>query len=155
VSYAQDTDVPVEKSRAEIERILTRYGADRFMVGADKEKAVLRFGVGERCVQFELPLPDRRDFDHTPHRNRKRSEADAYRAWEQACRSRWRALRLCIQAKLEAVEVGITSFESEFLAHFVMPDGATLGSHVIPSLDVVMTGKKALPWFGDIKTTKS
>lgn len=139
MSYAQDTEVPVEKSRAEIERILTRYGADKFMVGSDQSQAVLAFQIRGKMIQFQLPLPDRKDkrFWFTPSRQNQRSEPEAYRAWEQACRSRWRALRLCIQAKLEAVECGITSFESEFLAHFVMPDGQTLGQHVIPRIEEI------------------
>lgn len=139
MSYAADTDVPVERSRAEIERILTRYGADKFMVGSDQSKAMLAFQVKGKMIQFTLPLPDRqaKEFWFTPSRKNKRHESDAYRAWEQACRSRWRALRLCIQAKLEAVACGITSFESEFLAHFVMPDGRTVGSHIIPQIEQV------------------
>ena len=47
--------------------------------------------------------------------------ADAKRG--QACRQRWRALLLIIRAKLEAVESGITTLESEFLANIVLPDG--------------------------------
>lgn len=144
MSFAQDTNVPVERSRAEIERILTRYGADKFMVGSDSKQAVLAFQVKGKMIQFTLPLPDRGDkrFWFTPARKNKRTDRDAYLAWEQACRSRWRALRLCIQAKLEAVACGITSFESEFLAHFVMPDGRTVGNHIIPQIErVALEGK--------------
>lgn len=142
MSYAQTTEVTVEKSRAEIERILTRYGANKFMVGSDHSKAVLAFEIKGKMIQFTLPLPDRSDkkFWFTPARRNKRTDAEAYKEWEQACRSRWRALRLCIQAKLEAVECGITSFESEFLAHFVMPNGMTLGDCVIPRLSEVTQG---------------
>lgn len=138
MSYAEDTEVPVEKSRAEIERLLTRYGADRFMVGSDQRQAILAFSVRGKMVQFTLPLPDRNasQFKMTSHNPpRRRSESQAWAAWEQVCRSRWRALRLCIQAKLEAVEVGITTFESEFLAHFVVPGGGTVGDLVIPQLE--------------------
>jgi hypothetical protein len=31
--YASNTDVPSDRSRAEIERTLVRYGADEFMYG--------------------------------------------------------------------------------------------------------------------------
>lgn len=141
MSYAADTEVPVERSRAEIERILTRYGADKFMVGSDQTQAVLAFQVKGKMIQFTLPLPDRqaKEFWYTPARKNRRPDSDAYRAWEQACRSRWRALRLCIQAKLEAVACGITTFESEFLAHFVMPDGRTVGNHIIPQIEQAAT----------------
>ena len=147
--YAQHTDVPVEKSRAEIEALLIRYGAEKFMVGSDQKKAVLAFQIRGKMVQFTLPLPSRTDKQfthftrgHVNPREYPRDEALAFKSWEQACRSSWRALRLCIQAKLEAVACGITTFESEFLAHFVMPDGHTIGEHLIPKIDdVAKSGK--------------
>lgn len=135
--YAQDTSVSVEKSRAEVERTLQRYGATKFMYGCDTAKAVICFEAKGKMVKFELPLPDRNDpkFRVTPHRRHRRTDEETYLAWEQACRTRWRALALCVKAKLEAVASGITSFESEFLAHFVMPNGQTLGEVAIPQLE--------------------
>ena len=50
-------------------------------------------------------------------------------------RQRWRALALCIKAKLEAVECGITSFEEEFLAHVVMPNGQTFGKLALAQIE--------------------
>ena len=51
------------------------------------------------------------------------------------CRKRWRALLLIIRAKLEAVESGITTLESEFLANIVLPDGGTVGQWLAPQID--------------------
>jgi hypothetical protein len=49
---------------------------------------------------------------------------------------------LVIKAKLEAVETGITSFESEFLAHILLPDGSTFGQWAAPELErVYLSGK--------------
>jgi len=53
-------------------------------------------------------------------------------AAEQACRQKWRALSLVVKAKLEAVESGITTFEDEFLAHIVLPNGQTVGEQALP-----------------------
>ena len=39
---------------------------------------------------------------------------------------------LVIKAKLEVVQSGITTLESEFMAHIVMPDGRTVAEHVTP-----------------------
>jgi hypothetical protein len=44
---------------------------------------------------------------------------------------------LVIKAKLEAVEGGITTFEDEFLAHIVLPDGQTVAHHVRPRIEAV------------------
>ena len=59
MSYAATTDVAVEKSRAEIERMITRAGATRFMVGADGQQAAVAFVLRGKTVRFTLPLPDR------------------------------------------------------------------------------------------------
>lgn len=57
------------------------------------------------------------------------------RAYDQALRQRWRAMYLVIKAKLEAVESGIVSFEEEFAVYTVLPDGKTVGQHVLPSIE--------------------
>ena len=120
--YANTTEVGADRSRNEIERTLQRYGARQFMYGWDENRAVLGFVVGNRQGRFVLPLP-----------------ADAY---EQAVRQRWRALALVIHAKLEAVDTRIVDFDSEFLAHLVLPSGETVGDAVGPGLaEAYRTGK--------------
>lgn len=134
--FAENTEVSSDKSRVEIERTLTRYGAGRFLYGWDADQAVIGFTMQDRQVKFLLPLPDRSDhqFTHTPGRGSVRSVAKAEAAYEQAVRQRWRALALVIKAKLEAVESGITEFEDEFMAHIVLPDGQTVGQFMRPQI---------------------
>lgn len=144
-TYAADTNVPAEKSRAEIERTLARYGAQHFMYGWDGNRAVVMFRMGEtynhRQVRFVVEMPNRddREFTHTPERRYKRSPAQAEAAWEQATRQRWRALALVVKAKLEAVEAGIASFDQEFLAHIMLPSGETVGEWIAPGLEEAYT----------------
>lgn len=132
--FAEDTSVSVEKSRAEIEKLLTKYGASAFMSGNNQVEAVIAFEMKDRKIMFRLPLPrkDERRFTHSSRGMRTASAA--LEGWEQACRSRWRALALAIKAKLEAVAIGITTFEDEFMANIVMPDGMTVGQHVRPRI---------------------
>ena len=134
--YAENTSVSVENSRAEIERILRRYGADSFAYGWDQARAQIEFVHEARRVRFVLPLPDRsnREFTHTEARKQRRTSEQAEAAWEQACRQRWRALALAIKAKLEAVAAEITTFEDEFLAHIVLPDNTTVGQTIAPQI---------------------
>jgi len=50
-----------------------------------------------------------------------------------------------VKAKLEAVDSGITTFEAEFLAHFVIPGGGTFGEYAIPQIEEVSkTGQMPL-----------
>ena len=90
-----------------------------------------------------LPLPNPADkqFARTPARRKTRSADDAYKAWEQACRQRWRALALAIRAKLEAVASGISQFEDEFLAFIVDPSsGRTVSEILRPQIVAAYNG---------------
>lgn len=137
--YASKTEVSSERTRAEIESTLRRYGATGFMYGWEGERAIIGFKTNNRMLRFILPLPDRnsRKFTHTPERGFRRNQKQQEEAYEQAVRQRWRALALAIKAKLEAVECGITDFESEFLAHIVLPDGSTVGQWAKPQIEQV------------------
>lgn len=132
--FAENTSVTSEKSRAEIERTLQRYGADAFVYGWEGERAIVQFRAHERYVRFDLPMPPRQDFMFTPSRRQRRSDSQIDAAFEQAVRQRWRALNLVVKAKLEAVASGITSFEAEFLAHTVLPDGRTVEQWAMPQI---------------------
>ncbi|OBF17196.1 hypothetical protein A5725_24560 [Mycobacterium kubicae] len=133
--YAASTDVSSDRSRAEIEKTLTRYGARQFMYGWDEDRAIVGFTINDRQVRFVLPMPDRadREFTMTPT-GRARAANQVREAYEQAVRQRWRALALVIKTKLEAVDSGIVTFDAEFLAHLMLPDGRTVGDHVVPGV---------------------
>jgi hypothetical protein len=141
--YAAGTEVSSSRSRDEIERTLTRYGAVQFIYGWDANRAVIGFAINDRQVRFLLPMPDRdaREFTHTPARGNRRSDAEIQRAYEQAVKQRWRALALVIKAKLEAGAAGIVTFEDEFAMHMILPDGRTVRDHVLPAIeDAYATG---------------
>jgi hypothetical protein len=140
MSYANATSVSVEKTESEIKATLRRYGATGFGSFETSEAAMVAFEMKERRIVFKLPLPQRgeRRFTHVKRGSGSyetaRTADAAYAAWEQGCRSRWRALLLCIKAKLESVEAGIETFEDAFLAHIQMPDGLTVSEHVRPRI---------------------
>lgn len=133
--YAATTEVSVEKSRAEIEVTLARYGADAFAYFTEAERAMIAFRMSGRQVRFILTLPAKNRHEFTHHSRGPRTPEAAHAAWEQACRQRWRALALVIKAKLEAVAAGITTVEDEFLAHTMLPDGSSVGQWAKPQLD--------------------
>jgi hypothetical protein len=149
--YAKDTEVSVLKSRAEIEGLITRYGATSTAFMNGPGRAMIAFEAKGRRILFELPLPDQNDrkFTHVilgrSNTPTARSPEKAAAAWEQACRQRWRALALVIKAKLEAVETGISQFEDEFMANIVMPDGQTVSSHVRPKIAAAYESGNMVP----------
>ena len=150
--YAEATKVSSSDSRAEIERTLSRYGATGFMYGWEGNQALVAFKMNDRHVKFVLPMPPKSEFSTTPSRGWARSPEQVEKAWEQACRQRWRALALVVKAKLEAVAAGITVFEDEFLAHIVLPDGQTAGQWIKPQLAVAYESGQMpplLPYYGE------
>jgi len=128
MTYAARTRVPVEKTKTEIETTLARYGADRFAYFTEASKAIIVFEVQDRRVRFDLPLPE-----------------GAGERIQQQRRERWRALLLCIKAKLESVTSKIETFEEAFLAHVVMPDGRTVYEHTGPRIAEIAKGGELQP----------
>ncbi len=156
--YAKDTMVSVEKSKAEIEKLVTFHKASQFISGWSGDRAVIGFSMHDRQVKFFLPLPSRKDRQFThDKRGYLRNAGAAESAYQQVIRSKWRALFLVIKAKLEAVESGITNFEEEFLAHVVLPDGSTVGGWVSPQLAQIYELKQMpalLPGVGESSVEK-
>ena len=77
---AEGTSVPAERSKAEIERLLHRYGADQFVSGWREGQAVIGFRMNNRNVRFLIPMPDP-----------SKLSRDAYAT---RVRERWRAMVL-------------------------------------------------------------
>lgn len=134
--YAERTTVPVERSRADIERLLYTKGATEFVYGWNQSQAVVMFTFSNRRIRFELPLPDRseRKFSHTLG-GQLRSAQARDREFDQEVRRLWRSLLLMIKAKIETVASGVTSWEKEFGMYIVLPDGRTVGDVVLPQIE--------------------
>lgn len=141
--YANQTTVPVERTRGEIEGILARYGADSFAYATEPGRAMIGFQITDTTgvrllVRMNLPLPAKGEERFTKGwRGVKWQDAPDHAVqarWEQACRSTWRSLFLVIKAKLEACAAGISTIEREFLADVALPGGSTVGEWVGPQL---------------------
>lgn len=143
MTYARNTDVSVSRSKVEIESLVGRYGASQFVSGWSGDHASIGFVIDKRSIRFDLRMPERSSFAQTETGRTRRSPRVVEHAWEQACRSRWRALLLVIKAKLEAVEAGISSIDEEFMAWTVVPgSGKTIGQRLLPEIaDAIANGR--------------
>jgi len=151
--YAADTSVPMDRSISEIRTTVRRYGASEFAHMESDTQAAITFTMRGRRILFRLvmPSPEAPEFTQT-ERGKVRSSLVAEAAWEQACRSRWRALALVIKAKLEAVEVGIVVFEDEFLANTVPPGASvTFGETVRESMKLAHEKRELTPLLPHIR----
>lgn len=131
--YAEGTKVPAEQSRSEIEKTLTRFGADQFGYGTKEGSAVIVFRAHGRHVRFMLPLPTSKD------------RFNSIEAREKEIRRRWRSMAMCIKAKLESVATNIETFEESFMAHVVLPNGMTLAEHAKPLIEQAYADGKMPP----------
>lgn len=121
--YAEKTKVPVGQSKADIEKLVKKYGAEAFGIMEMAGIANIAFAMSGRNILFRMPLPE-----------------DA-----QVERSMWRAMLLTIKGKLESAERGIETFEEAFLSNIVMTDGKTVAQHTIPAIESHYEGDASVP----------
>lgn len=126
--YAENTDVPVSRSRDEIERLVRKHGARKVGTYTDDDSAVVTFQTADRTVKFTIPLPPPSAADIRAYQTRSHKSTDDVRRIlaESEERRRWRSLALVIKARLTAVADGVETFDEAFLAHIVTPGGKTI-----------------------------
>lgn len=126
--FAENTKVPSDKTRLEIERALRQAGAEGFGCGYSGNRAQVHFMMNGLQVRFQLTLP---------------STGRVAKA-EQEERRLWRALLLIIKAKIEAINSGVSTFEEEFIGSIVLPSRQTVAEWLGPQI-AEATKKGAMP----------
>lgn len=121
--YAEDTKVSVGQSKADIEKLVNRYGADGFGIMSMNGLAQIAFRVNNRNILFKMSIPE----------------------GAQKERAIWRAMLLTIKAKFESAARGIETFEDAFLANIVMPNGQTVSEATRPAIAQQYAGKANVP----------
>ena len=137
--YAEGTTVAASRSLEEIKSTLIRFGADRntFTYAEMGQRVALQFTVKTRVVRMEMTLPEYEAFAKDRY-GRRRLEHVIQKDWEAECRRVWRTLAVLVKAKLAAIADGISTFEREFMADLLLPNGETVGQRVIGDLDEAM-----------------
>lgn len=129
--FAHDTSVSVDRSQGEIRKLLEKHGATEFVLGHSQSAALVMFEMKARRIKFILPVPT------NPNEKQRQVE-----------RARWRCLVLAIKAKLECAAIGLTTFEQEFMAHIVMPNGRTVSEEISPMIENSYKNNKMFPLLG-------
>ncbi len=148
MAFAEKTKVPAERSKSEIRKILLKYKATGFVFGEGNNKALVQFEMNGRRIKFVMPMPIKHQTKIKGGRNY--GYVMGQEQVDQETRRLWRCLVISIKSKLESVESGITTFEQEFMAHIVLPDGQTVGDVMIPQIEISYQSKQmpALLGFG-------
>jgi hypothetical protein len=158
--YAENTTVPIERSQAELVRLLKKHGASRHGFISDEDKAAVAFVLDGKQVRLELSWP-------SPESIYKKAQESPPRGWhgwtepqrckwadqqaDQLAMQRWRAIVLVTKAKLEMVAEGMSTIEREFMADLVMSNGQRVEQWLAPQLVKMFAGGKMPPLLGDGK----
>lgn len=147
--YTRGDSISGGASREHIERALLGYGATHVLFTQRGNRSAIAFrGDGRQFrIVVALPQPDgtlssRGDTAEGPIR-----EAKA-KVFERATRKFWQALALAIDAKLGAAEAGVSTLESEFLAHVVLPGNRTVLDELEPIIDSAYRSGRHLSFDG-------
>ena len=127
--FAAGTTVAAEKTKQEIERLVSDHGGKQFFSGwKDDHTAVVGFRANDRIVRLELPLP----------------QAPQGRKNDAELQRRWRCLLFALKAQFTVVETGIKTFEQAFFADIVTANDQTVyeAAHAAVA-EMYRTGKVA------------
>lgn len=139
--YAEGTDVSISRSVAELEKLVTKYGASGFSYGRDDVDgfAQVVFRIQDRIIRFRIERPNPKDaaFRLTPS-GRSRSLEGATELAMAEEKRRWRGLVLVIKALLVAVADDVLTLSDAFLPYTMLPGGDTFGEWAAPQLDTIV-----------------
>ena len=146
--FAEDTQVPIARSRAEIDVLLRRWGADGIQWTDDfaRDLVSLRFVWPRRdqrfMARFDIRLPSREDLEPEAidRRTRRISPTKLADLMERRGRREHRVLALWLKAALNAVECGIVEAEALFLPFLQDHNGKTFAEIALPRLGKMLTG---------------
>lgn len=128
--YLETTEVPAERSAADLASLLVQSGAMQVATDYKMGRIVgLRFAlqVAGQCLLFELPartepvfkaLLKRSPFNYSRHRGTQ-EEYEA-RKREEAERIGWRQLYRWTQAQLALIDIGMVTTHEVFLPYLLM-----------------------------------
>jgi hypothetical protein len=140
-TYAKKTAVPVERSKAELERLIGTMGATDYMTYSGEKGELVYFKVKGFTIRMEIPRINPERFSKTPT-GRDRTTEQIQKEIQCERMRLWRALILMIKGKWEAIQEGITTLENEFLPHMMLPNQQTVREYLGPQLDtLIKTGK--------------
>jgi len=138
------TEVPVEKSVAELQRILTKHGAQKLLIENDGSGNIVAFSFmiqTDRGLQgFKLPI----EWERVLAVLKGQKVQPRYQTKEQALRVGWRILKDWTQAQLAIIETRMVTLDQVFLPYATADDGRTL-YEVVKASNLLGTPKDSPP----------
>ncbi len=138
--YAANTQVPVGRSKQQIEKLLTDWGINEFFFGTSPRGDGIGFKYKDNVYKFNVPTP-------------KKSNYYSNATYQRELRRRWRVLYMSLKMELEKINSGLTTFEDQFLAMRCLPDGSTVSDFMNLPENLELLHKAEMPRLltGEIK----
>lgn len=133
------TQVPVENTVTEIQKLLSGYNVAAMMTeydGPEVSSVSFKINIDGKPMGFKLPCNWRavQVILNNKNENRKRRNGRLERKIDssdhQSQRIAWRIIKDWIEAQLAMVEVNMVTIPQVFLPYAIMKDGRTLAEHV-------------------------
>jgi hypothetical protein len=155
VTYAEGTTVLVEKSIAEVRKMLAANGATHYAYGSNPKGEIVQFALDGRFYRFDVSAVDAvamRDDFLAENANSWNAQTRADRInWDIRAqaehRRRWRARVLWLKALLEFMDE--VPLEQSLLSNLVLPDGRTFGHWAVPQVEAMYATGGMPPLLGD------
>jgi hypothetical protein len=149
--FAEETSVPVARSRGEIDALLRGWGATGIQWTDDfaNNRVTVRFAWPHEgatyMARFGIKLPSRDDLAAkcTHARTGKLREAYLAKLMEARGKREHRLLLLWLKAALNAVEAGVVEATTLFLPFLEGKTGRTVAEEAVPRLQILGTSSAA------------
>ena len=128
-----ESDVPIERTRGKIEKLLRAWGCRQIGWLEDNDRGVFE-------IQFTMLSDDGTKLTARFHIFLEDPDGLTERQKDRRDRGRFRTLYLWLEGALRAVEAGIVEPEAIFLAWLAGPDGVTVWEAVRPHLPKLASG---------------
>jgi hypothetical protein len=126
----QDTAVDAYKSQGDLDRLMTRYGADVTRWSNYPGLIRFEFQLGGLGYRIDVPVPD----------------GETEKQTEQLRREKARVMFYYIKAKMTAAESGVADLAREFMPYMITGTGRVLAEEIA---DAMATGARVLPLGAD------
>lgn len=129
--YAKTTTVSVEKSKVQIQRLLTDWGITEFYFGTSIRGDGIGFSWNGRTYKWNVKMA--------------KQEGLTEKQQQQVKRQRWRLFYMSLKMKLEEIDGGDETFEDQFLAKMCLPDGSTVSDFMKLPENVTLLSQAKMP----------
>ncbi|KKM79724.1 hypothetical protein LCGC14_1347110 [marine sediment metagenome] len=123
--FAKGSKINCYKTREQLEKCLKGYGCEVVVTNDANGKGTLFVGwtFGGLPYRFEIPMPDRKDYERTEVTGDLRSQELTDKFHEQAARQYWRLAKEYIYMHMEFLEVTGCEFHEAFAPLLVTKSG--------------------------------